>query len=123
MKLNNRGWGLKQMLIISSVLLILLLLVAYYIYVLYNKLDTREGKDYYKLETKLEVAAIKYSANMHSTMGRVTLSELKSLGYIDSFTDENGYSCDGYVVYEDDRYDTYITCPDFTTKNYEKNMK
>ena len=38
MKLNNKGWGLNTMLIISACLSIFLLIAAYYIYVLYNSI-------------------------------------------------------------------------------------
>lgn len=35
-KLNNGGWGLVEMLLLSAALLIALLVAAYFIYVLYN---------------------------------------------------------------------------------------
>lgn len=35
-KLNNGGWGLVEMLLLSVALLIALLVAAYFIYVLYN---------------------------------------------------------------------------------------
>ena len=35
-KLNNGGWGLVEMLILSGILLIALLVAVYFIYVLYN---------------------------------------------------------------------------------------
>ena len=35
-KLNNGGWGLAEMLILSAILLIALLVAAYLIYVLYS---------------------------------------------------------------------------------------
>ncbi len=38
MKLNNRGWGLTEMLVISAILLLILIFVAIMIYSLYNKL-------------------------------------------------------------------------------------
>ncbi len=34
--MNNKGWGLAEMLILSSILLIALLIAAYFIYVLYQ---------------------------------------------------------------------------------------
>ncbi len=34
--LNNKGWGLIEMLILSAILLIALLVAAYLIYILYN---------------------------------------------------------------------------------------
>ncbi len=35
-KLNNGGWGLVEMLILSGILLLCLLVAIYFIYVLYN---------------------------------------------------------------------------------------
>lgn len=36
MKLNNRGWGLKQMLVLSGILVFFFCLAIYFIYVFYN---------------------------------------------------------------------------------------
>ena len=38
MKLDNRGWGLTEMLVISAILLIILVFVAIMIYSLYKNL-------------------------------------------------------------------------------------
>ena len=38
MKLNNRGWGLTEMLVISAILLIILLFVAIMIYSFYKNM-------------------------------------------------------------------------------------
>ena len=40
MKLDNRGWGLREMLIYSSILLIFLLIAAFRISVLYNDVNS-----------------------------------------------------------------------------------
>jgi len=37
-KLNNKGWGLGEMLVLSGILLIALLVAAYFIYRLYKEL-------------------------------------------------------------------------------------
>ena len=124
-KLNNHGWGLKEMLIMNSILIILLLLASYYVYVLYNNLDVRKGTQYYKLESALQVAAVRYvnSKNMLNSKGIVRLYDLQKEGYINSFDDSNGNSCDGYVVYNNDDYKSYISCEFYTSKNYNKNNK
>lgn len=38
MKLNNKGWGLKQMLVLSGILIFFFCIAIYFIYVLYNSL-------------------------------------------------------------------------------------
>ena len=123
MKLNNRGWGLTQMIIMSTILFFLLFVVSYYIYVFYNKLDERDGSQYFALESKLKSAAVLYSKNISSPSGRVSLYTLKSLGYIDTFNDEDGRVCNGYVIYNDDRFDSYIRCNNFVSSNYDRNYE
>lgn len=123
MKLNKKGWGLTQMLIMSAILLFLLLVVSYYIYIFYNGLDERGGTKYFALESKLKSAAVIYSKNINSSSGRVSLSTLKSLGYIDVFEDEDGSACNGYVLYNDDSYDSYIRCNNFVSPNYDRNYE
>ena len=123
MKLNNRGWGLTQMIIMSTILFFLLFVVSYYIYVFYNKLDERDGSQYFALESKLKSAAVLYSKNISSPSGRVSLYTLKSLGYIDTFNDEDGRVCNGYVIYNDDRFDSYIRCNGFVSSNYDRNYE
>ena len=123
MKLNNKGWGLTQMLIMTAVLFFLLLLVSYYIYIFYNSLDERGGTKYFVLESTLKSAAVLYSKNINSSSGRVSLTTLKSLGYIDYFQDDNGNDCNGYVIYNDDRYDSYIRCNNFVSQSYDRNYE
>ena len=123
MKLNNHGWGLKELLIMTSILLILLLIVTYYIYVLFNNLDDRKGGQYLKLEAKLQAAAVRYvnSEKILSSQAVIRLADLKSKGYIEDFTDSNGDDCNGYVIYQDNDYKSYISCKFFTSKKYNKN--
>ena len=123
MRLNNKGWGFTQMIIMSGILFFLLLVVSYYIYIFYNRIDVEKGSQYFNLETKLKSAAVIYSRNINSLSGRVSLSTLKSLGYIDTFYDENGNPCNGYVLYNDDRYDSYIRCNNFVSANYDRNYE
>ena len=37
-KLNNKGWGLVEMLVLSACIIVALLIAAYLIYVLYSSL-------------------------------------------------------------------------------------
>ena len=120
MKLDKHGWGLAELLIMSSILFILLLIVTYYIYIFYNQLDANDGTQYYNLEARLKTAAVLYAKNRNSSNGDVSLHDLKKAGYIDSFTDKNDYDCNGYVIYNGDRFDSYIRCPNFTSENYNR---
>lgn len=60
MKLNNNGWGLKEMMIISSILLMFLLFAAYYIWVLYSDLSKSRPNAYDDLEYVLQSSAASY---------------------------------------------------------------
>ena len=123
MKLNNKGWGLTQMLIMNAILIFLLLVVSYYIYVFYNRLGTDDASEYYNLEIKLKSAALLYSKNNNSKSGKVSLNTLRQLGYIDNFNDANNIECNGYVIYNDDQYLSYIRCKDFVSNNYDRNYE
>ena len=61
MKLNNGGWGFREMIYLSCGLLIALGISIFYISRLYGSLEKSFDKnDYFELETKLENAAIAY---------------------------------------------------------------
>ena len=119
MKLNNKGWGLRQMLIMSSIIFIFLLIAAYYIYALYNNLDVQTGKQYATLEFELQTAAVNYHMQ-YPNDNIITLSELKNKGIISIFTDSNDKDCNGYVIVNQTDYKSYISCEFYTTKNYDK---
>jgi len=121
MRLNNRGWGFRQMIVISALLLITLLFVAYYIFSLYNSLDIDSGGHYATLELKIENAAIKYAKDRNydlSNKYRITLSQLKKGNYITTFADKENKECDGYVVIDDYNFTSFIKCENFTSKGY-----
>ena len=120
MKLDNHGWGLREMLFMSSILFILLLIVTYYIYVFYNKIDEKEATQYYALEAKLRSAAVLYTKKNNKMSGVVSLYTLKKSGYIETFTDNNDDDCNGYVIYQGDSFDSYIRCRNFTSPDYEE---
>lgn len=119
MKLNNKGFGLKEMIILSSILIFVLLFMAYYIIVLYKNFDDGAKGNYAILENRIKNAAIKYVDEYeHSNI--VTLNELKTAEILDFFTDKNDNNCDGYVIVEDMTFTPYIKCPNYTTKGYRK---
>lgn len=116
MKLNNHGWGFKEMIIMTSILLILLLIASYYIVVLYSSLGATPGSVYDRLENKIVIAAKMYVKNVDYT-DLVTADELKDLGYLDSFYDFNGDKCTGYVLINNE-YNPYIKCKRYKTRGY-----
>lgn len=121
LKLNNKGWGMKEMIIISLILFICLFIASYYIYVLYNRLISNDNSEYYTLEVKLKNAASKYiidyNVNTNDPIA-ITLSELRKKRYILIFEDDNSNACDGYVLIKNYDYTPYITCNDYTTDGY-----
>lgn len=121
MKLNDKGFGLMQMMIISGVLLLLLLFAAYYIYIFYSKLDVNTGSEYAFLESKLQTSAIKYvidekidNNKIHSLSYELLLEK----GYIDDFYDDNENECNGYVIIRNSDYKTYIKCDSYKSSGY-----
>ena len=60
MKLNKKGWGMKELIIMSSVLFVFLLVAAYYVYVLYSSSGINKNNPYTSLESQLEIATTKY---------------------------------------------------------------
>ncbi|MBE6148921.1 MAG: hypothetical protein E7167_05520 [Firmicutes bacterium] len=125
MKLNNKGWGLKEMMIISSILLLFLLFAAYYIYMLYNNLDTSSASVYGKLELKLQTSAVSYvnKHNLQNSKVIISLDDLQKAGYIDIFTDPNDDACNGYVIYENQDYKSYISCNYYTSFGYNRSYE
>lgn len=123
MKLNNKGFDLKQMLIISAVLFIFLLIVAYYIIMLYNQLDSKKAPHYARLESEIKAAAVKY-ASIYDAPSILDIGTLKDAGFIELFTDNNDKDCDGYVSIDGNEYTPYIKCEFYKTRGYrEKNRK
>lgn len=114
-KLNNHGWGMQEMLIMSSILFILLLIVAFYLNMLYEGFDN--NKQYHELEDKLVNAAKIYDSKQ-IVGNRITLEMLKNEGYIYSFSDFNGNSCDGYVDKNNGNFTAYVKCINYETNGY-----
>ncbi len=117
MKLNNKGWSIKQMIYLSMLLFVTLLFACYYIYAFYNDLDTSDGITYANMELKLEMAAIKYCKD-NKGCSYISFNELKAKGYIDKLVDDKGRTCDGYVTYQNNEYQTFIKCQEYITKGY-----
>jgi len=126
MKLNKNGWGTLEMFLLSGGLLLALLVAIFFISKLYGSMgDTLGSKQYIDLENRIESSAKKYiEENEISISGeyKLTLTTLKNENYISDFVDNNGNSCNGYVVITNidniNHYKGYILCNDYQTKNY-----
>lgn len=117
MKLDNHGWGTKEMILISCALLLGLAFVAFSIYRLYNSVETI-APQYGILERTIKSDAVKYTKS-NGKKSVITLKELKNSGYIEVFTDINDNPCDGYVLIRDNEYLPYISCEYYRTKGYD----
>ncbi len=139
MKLNNHGWGLREMLVLSSILLCFLLVAIIMVMRLYNNLEDSIDLDkvdntkkidevyYHNLEYQVQNAGVKYFNNVGVDVSvgevNVSLDKLIDLGYITRFKDDiTGNYCDGYVkIYIEDEIlniDGYINCDNYRTEGY-----
>lgn len=135
MKLNNRGWGIKEMLLLSAVLIFFFGVAIYFIYMLYSSLDLGlnddsnyiEIRQYEAIEEKIEEDALDYLLNedYYVNVGdKILLNELIKEGYIDFIYDPNTDGlCEGYVVVksiENSVVDAFIKCDEYETNGYEE---
>lgn len=147
MRLNNRGWGFKDMLFYMSILVLFLFLAVFLIIRMYRQLDQRnfdisdyfpEGEKsttekeillYSDLEVKIKNSAVNYIKNYYENeiTGKkiaITLNNLKSKNLIDDLKDiKDKTSCDGYVLTSMNNngevvYYPYIKCANYTTLGY-----
>ena len=126
MKLNNKGWGTMEMLLLSGGLLLALIISIYFIANLYGSFSGTVGnKSYMDLEIELEKAAREYiKSNRIEINGELKLDYkvLKAQNFIDNLQDIDGKDCDGYVkIYSDDNsthYAGFISCNKYKTTNY-----
>lgn len=126
MKLNKKGWGTMEMLLLSGGLLLALIVAVFFISKLYGSLEGAVGnKQYIDLESKLEMAAKEYIIDNNMEINgeyKISYETLKANGYIKDLNDLNGNSCNGYVritnVDNINHYGGYILCRDYQTLNY-----
>ena len=107
MKLNNNGWGIKAMLLLTSVLVFFFCLSIYFIYILYNSLDLSLGlndeyinnESYVYYEENMIEAAEEYIGDIELALDNnviISLETLIELDYIDEIYDiDNGKICKG----------------------------
>ena len=126
MKLNNKGWGTMEMILLVCGLLIALIVAIFFISKLYGSLNSTIGnKDYFELETKIESAAKEYVRDNNIQIDgerRISYETLKENNKIDNLYDQDNNSCTGYVtvtrIDNINYYKGYISCPGYITDNY-----
>ena len=126
MKLNNKGWGTTQMILLSGGILLALLIVVYFISMLYGSMDASvRNRHYVELETTIESATKEYIYRNNIQIDsekRVSLETLINEGLIKEFNDGNGNKCDGYVMITRidvaNSYKGYIKCQNYQSNNY-----
>ncbi len=126
MKLEKNGWSTTEMLLLSGGLLIALFVSVYFISVLYGSFDNaNRNKQYSDLESELAVNARRYveKNNVNVIDGeKITYQFLQKVGVMDALNDNNGNSCDGYVIVTKNgnlnQYKGYVKCPNYESKNY-----
>ncbi len=128
MKLNNRGWGFRSMIVGISILFLCLFIVS----VLISDEDNPIGElnrfetTYESLENNLRKASIEYQKEHYPNIeGELTVSlkTLVELDYVDAITDiETTNECSGYVLIEVDTYLPYIKCDNYQTNGYDNNL-
>ena len=125
LKLNKGGWGLKEMVIIVAILLSFLLIAGYYIFVLYSDLGTDVAHVYVELESRLKTSAVSYVSkhNLQNQKVIILLSDLQREGRLELFVDSNDNDCNGYVIYENYDYKSYISCEFYKTSGYDSDYE
>ncbi len=124
MHLNNRGWGTKEMILMTAFLLILLGITWYYISTLYDGALVRNARtfsnSYYKtVQSNLESAAERYYEDKGYTGTAIlSYSLLKDEGYISNIQDFLDASCTGYVIASNGSFKPYIKCNNYTSEGY-----
>lgn len=126
MKLNNKGWGTLEMVLISLALLVMLIVSIYFISRLYGSFDnSKRNKVYMDLETKLAEAARIYVRinNIDVTSNyRISYETLKEANLIRELKDSSGNDCEGYalisILSNKKYYNGYVSCNNYTSKNY-----
>jgi len=116
MKLNNNGWGIKAMLLLTSVLVFFFCLSIYFIYILYNSLDLSLGlndeyinnESYAYYEENMIEAAEEYIGDIELALDNNVIISLETLIELD------------YIDVKNKKLKSYISCDNYETKGYRK---
>lgn len=141
MLLNNRGWGLRYIIVVICVTALILIFTSMRIRAFIrdnresNKNNSSESKKqnrdesnlYTALEIQLEEAGEAYIM-YHETLLEysedhviVSYDTLKDEGFIDSLPDPaSDKNCDGYVmIYDDQSAKGFVSCEKYESMNYD----
>jgi hypothetical protein len=116
--MNNKGWGLQTMLILSSVLIIALFVSVLIVITNVRILMPNNNEEFlsqYKLyESKLEEFAKEYVADTNPDTRKdinVTYKTLLDNKYVEKLIDPyNNLECNGYVIVRNNEYKPYLKC-------------
>lgn len=135
MKLNNHGWGFREMLFLSAIILFFVILATVLIVQFYHQMgnvfqnaDTSSSTStttsstytYTDIEATLKTAAERYYKKNGSTTGNViTTQDLIDGGYLkESKLSTKDDNCDGYVQVDGSTLTPYIICDNYMTEGY-----
>lgn len=131
MKLNNRGWGLREMLVLSAILIFFFCVAIYFIYLFYSSFSNsfnNEEKEidmtiYETYEQILYDAGENYLENIDDFKDSIiNMSTLINEGYMKEIYDpETENECNGYIKVldvENKEMDEYIKCDNYETVGY-----
>lgn len=127
--MNNRGWGLNEMLFLCAILGIALIVAVAIVQSSFNDMvKTQNNTAVYKsYETTLIAKAKTYYADMYEKSSDTVIISYKNLidkDYMTNLKDpETENNCSGYVVVNDDNYDAYLKCgTNYMTNGYNSNF-
>lgn len=140
MKLNNRGWGIQAMMVMTLILMLCLIFVGVMIQRNFgtiiktpNSNDKEETQQltYKDIEEEIKKASIEYQKTNYSDMldGEkitVTLTMLENKGLITKVYDikDSSIKCKGYGLFykKNDKidYEGYLSCGEYKTENYSE---
>lgn len=127
--MNNKGWGIQAMLILTFILILALFISAMLIkqhLSLLVKEDNQYQDKYESFESLLVTSAKEYVKDKYSNLGNDSLtieySSLKNNKYIIKLIDPSTEKeCDGYVKVGNANYQSYLSCGLYKTSGYNTN--
>lgn len=127
LKLNQHGWSMKEMILLSSILFAFLLLIVFMIAQIQGSFSKSEVdvEMYENVEWNVLNSAIDYyGENFDGDENvRVTTSKLVKDGYLDSsILKVNQDTCSGYVKFSNEDPRVYIRCGKYKTKGYQEQV-
>ncbi len=142
--MNNKGFGLQEVLVFIGVSMFILVVIAIYINREFKNINNnniqnieqditgyqpsmiKAPKEYQDIENRMKEAAIKYN-NSEDENTVISLKQLQNSNLIGKIYDPNDNSilCDGYVTYQsiDKSYTPYVYCKGmYTTELFDQSL-